>query len=220
MEENVKKKEEETYSVEADENMKVAVSQFQEALIPIGSAEANKNVFFAIKVMISGVRRRLVDLGTVDAPEGPLKIQLMIFNKEQIPVIMDQLKEEGFKPRTEPGTQYIKVDVPEPTRLQLMDVASDVDRRTQSAISQLNKIKGNTSIRVQKGMENEYIDQRAATKATRNIEKYMIKFEKEVIKAGMIKRLEVLGKYFSPNNDIEKEMFKKLKIQKGTEEAQ
>ena len=39
-------KEEEGYSVEAKENMEVALQQFAESLIPIGSEEANKNVFF------------------------------------------------------------------------------------------------------------------------------------------------------------------------------
>ena len=37
-------KEEEGYSVEANENMGVALEQFKESLIPIGSEEANKNV--------------------------------------------------------------------------------------------------------------------------------------------------------------------------------
>ena len=90
-------KEEEGYSVEANENMLVLINNFKESLIPIGSEEANKNVFATIKILIKGVRRRLVDLGNVDAPEGPLKIQLMIFNKEHIPLVMEQLKEEGFK---------------------------------------------------------------------------------------------------------------------------
>ena len=94
-------KEEEGYSVEAQENMGVAIDQFKESLIPIGSEEANKNIFATIKIMVKGVRRRLVDLGNVDAPEGPLKIQLMIFNKEHIPLIIEQLKEEGFGILTE-----------------------------------------------------------------------------------------------------------------------
>ena len=165
-------KEEEGYSVEAQENMLVSIENFKESLIPIGSEEANKNVFATIKILVKGVRRRLVDLGNVDAPEGPLKIQLMIFNKEHIPLIMEQLKEEGFKPRSDPGSQYVKVDVPAPTRLQLMDVASDVDRRTKSCIGALNKIRGNTAIRLQKAMENEFIDDRTAGMANKNIEKY------------------------------------------------
>ena len=36
-------KEEEGYSVEAQENMGVAIEEFKESLIPIGSEEANKN---------------------------------------------------------------------------------------------------------------------------------------------------------------------------------
>ena len=134
-------KDEEGYSVEAQENMQVSVETFRESLVAIGSEEANKNVFATIKVMVNGIRRRLVDLGNVDAPEGPLKIQLMIFNKDHIPLVMEQLKEDGFKPRSEPGSQYVKIDVPPPTRLQLMDIAADVDRRTKSCIGALTKIK-------------------------------------------------------------------------------
>ena len=212
-------KEEEGYSVEAQENMGVALEQFKESLIPIGSEEANKNVFATIKIMIKGVRRRLVDLGNVDAPEGPLKIQLMIFNKEHIPLVIEQLKEEGFKPRTDAGSQYVKVDVPPPTRLQLMDVASDVDRRTKSCIGTINKIRSNTTIRITKAVENEFIDQRTAGVANKKIEKNFSKFELEAVKTGMMKKIDILGKWFTPENDQEKGLLAKIKKkQKDKEE--
>ena len=213
-------KEEEGYSVEAQENMTVALEQFKESLIPIGSEEANKNVFATIKIMVKGVRRRLVDLGNVDAPEGPLKIQLMIFNKEHIPLIIEQLKEEGFKPRTDAGSQYVKVDVPPPTRLQLMDVASDVDRRTKSCIGTLNKIRSNTAIRITKAVENEFIDQRTAGFANKKIEKNFSKYEVDAIKAGMIKKMDILGKWFSPENDQEKDLLAKIKKKQKSKEEQ
>ena len=212
-------KEEEGYSVEAQENMGVALEQFKESLIPIGSEEANKNVFATIKIMIKGVRRRLVDLGNVDAPEGPLKIQLMIFNKEHIPLVIEQLKEEGFKPRTDAGSQYVKVDVPPPTRLQLMDVAADVDRRTKSCIGTINKIRSNTTIRITKAVENEFIDQRTAGVANKKIEKNFSKFELEAVKTGMMKKIDILGKWFTPENDQEKGLLAKIKKkQKDKEE--
>ena len=211
-------KEEEGYSVEAQENMGVALDQFKESLIPIGSEEANKNIFATIKIMVKGVRRRLVDLGNVDAPEGPLKIQLMIFNKEHIPLIIEQLKEEGCKPRTDAGSQYVKVDVPPPTRLQLMDVASDVDRRTKSCIGTLNKIRSNTAIRITKAVENEFIDQRTASVANKKIEKNFSKFEVDATKAGMIKKMDILGKWFSPENDLEKNLLAKIKIKVKSKE--
>ena len=214
----VRGKEEEGYSVEAQENMGVAIDQFKESLIPIGSEEANKNIFATIKIMVKGVRRRLVDLGNVDAPEGPLKIQLMIFNKEHIPLIIEQLKEEGFKPRTDAGSQYVKVDVPPPTRLQLMDVASDVDRRTKSCIGTLNKIRSNTAIRITKAVENEFIDQRTAGFANKKIEKNFSKYEVDAIKAGMIKKMDILGKWFSPENDQEKDLLAKIKKKQKSKE--
>ena len=211
-------KEEEGYSVEAQENMLVALEQFKESLIPIGSEEANKNVFATIKIMIKGVRRRLVDLGNVDAPEGPLKIQLMIFNKEHIPLILEQLKEEGFKPRTDAGSQYVKVDVPAPTRLQLMDVASDVDRRIKSCIGTLNKIRSNTAIRITKAVENEFIDQRTAGVANKKMEKTFSKCEKDAVNIGMLKKIDILGKWYSPDNDQEKELFAKIKNKQKVKE--
>ena len=211
-------KEEEGYSVEAQENMGVALEQFKESLIPIGSEEANKNVFATIKIMIKGVRRRLVDLGNVDAPEGPLKIQLMIFNKEHIPLVIEQLKEEGFKPRTDAGSQYVKVDVPPPTRLQLMDVASDVDRRTKSCIGTINKIRSNTAIRITKAVENEFIDRRTAGVANKKIEKNFSKFELEAVKAGMVKKIDILGKWFTPENDQEKDLYAKMKKKEKSKE--
>ena len=204
-------KDEEGYSVEAQENMQVAVETFRESLVAIGSEEANKNVFATIKVMVSGIRRRLVDLGNVEAPEGPLKIQLMIFNKDHIPLVMEQLKEDGFKPRSEPGSQYVKIDVPPPTRLQLMDIAADVDRRTKSCIGTLTKIKSNTSQRLMKALDNEYIEQRTAGLANKNMEKTFTKLEKEAIKAGMIKKIEILGKWYSPDNDLEKTLYNTYK---------
>ena len=217
-------KDEEGYSVEAQENMQVALENFKESLVAIGSEEANKNVFATIKVMVSGIRRRLVDLGNVDAPEGPLKIQLMIFNKDHIPLVMEQLKEDGFKPRSEPGSQYVKIDVPPPTRLQLMDIAADVDRRTRSCIGALTKIKSNTSQRLMKALDNEYIEQRTAGLANKNMEKTFKKLEKESIKIGMMKKIEILGKWYSPDNDLEKALYntykKSLKKKSDTTQQQ
>lgn len=215
-------KDEEGYSVEAQENMQVAVDDFKESLITIGSEEANKNVFATIKVMVNGIRRRLVDLGNVEAPEGPLKIQLMIFNKEHIPLVMEQLKEDGFKPRTDSGTQYIKIDVPPPTRLQLMDIAADVDRRTKSCVGKLTKIRSNTSQRLMKALDNEYIEQRTAGLANKNMEKTFIKLEKEAVKIGMIKKVQILGKWYSAESDLEKTLYgaykKKLESKKQEEQ--
>ena len=46
--------------------------------------------------------------------------------------------------------------------------------------------------------------------ANKNIEKYYAKYEKQVIEIGMLKKREILGKWFSPDNDLEKELLKKV----------
>ena len=51
--------------------------------------------------------------------------------------------------------------------------------------------------------------------ANKNIEKTFTKLEKEVVKAGMIKKIEILQKWYSPESDMEKALYndykKKLK---------
>tara|TARA_E500000178_G_C16703681_1_gene609419 strand:- start:326 stop:739 length:414 start_codon:yes stop_codon:yes gene_type:complete len=120
---------------------------------------------------------------------------------------MEQLKEDGFKPRSDPGSQYVKIDVPPPTRLQLMDIAADVDRRIKSCIGALTKIKSNTSQRLMKALENEYIEQKIAGVANKNMEKTFVKLEKEAVKLGMLKKIDILGKWYSPDNDAEKAIY-------------
>ena len=92
-----------------------------------------------------------------------------------------------------------------------MDVASDVDRRTKSCIGTLNKIRSNTSIRITKAVENEFIDQRTAGMANKNIERYYSKFELQSATIGLIKKRAILGKWFSPESDLEKDIYNKIK---------
>ena len=86
---------------------------------------------------------------------------------------MEQLKEDGFKPRSEPGSQYVKIDVPPPTRLQLMDIAADVDRRTKSCIGALTKLKVIHRKRLMKALDNEYIEQRTAGLANKTWKRHL-----------------------------------------------
>ena len=46
--------------------------------------------------------------------------------------------------------------------------------------------------------------------ANKNIEKFYAKYERQVIEIGMLKKRDILGKWFSPDNDLEKEMYKKV----------
>ena len=72
----------------------------------------------------------------------------------------------------------------------------------------LTKIKSNTSQRLMKALENEYIEQKIAGVANKNMEKTFIKLEKEAVKIGMLKKIEILGNWYSPENDLEKVFYK------------
>ena len=82
----------------------------------------------------------------------------------------------------------------------------------------LNKIRSNTAIRITKAVENEFIDQRTAGVANKKIEKNFSKFEVDAIKAGMIKKMDILGKWFSPENDQEKDLLAKIKKKQKSKE--
>jgi hypothetical protein len=92
-----------------------------------------------------------------------------------------------------------------------MDVASDVDRRTKSCIGKISKIRSNTALRISKAIENEFIDPRTANIANKKMEKSFIKFETDAIKVGMLKKIDILGKWFSPENEREKNLMAQIK---------
>ena len=54
----------------------------------------------------------------------------------------------------------------------------------------------------------EYIEQRTAGLANKNIEKTFVRLEKESVKIGMLKKIDILGKWYSPETDLEKDLYK------------
>ena len=74
----------EGYSPEAIANMENALEEFAVSLIEIKPEDANIAVFRGLKLTIKGRPRRLAELGNVESPDDPMKIELMIYNKEQI----------------------------------------------------------------------------------------------------------------------------------------
>ena len=59
-----------------------------------------------------------------------------------------------------------------------------------------------------KALDNEYIEQRTAGLANKNMEKTFVRLEKESVKIGMLKKIDILGKWYSPESDLEKDLYK------------
>ena len=85
-----------------------------------------------------------------------MKIELMIYNKEQIEEVLSFIKNNGFPAKNEPGSQFIHIRVPKPSRMQLEELGDEVIRRTNSAATRLMKIKTNTGLRIRAAMERIY----------------------------------------------------------------
>ena len=148
--------------------------------------------------MIEGKKRRLYDLANVEAPEDPLKLEVMVYSRDNIEIVTDTIKESGFPAKSEQGSQYIHVRVPKPSRMQLEEIADDLIRRTNGITSRLMKLKTNTGLRIRAAVQNEFIDTRVATLSTRKIDGAYERFNKEARILGLLRRKQILGTYFKP----------------------
>ena len=208
----------EGYSPEAIANMENALEEFAISLSEIKPEDANIAVFRGLKLTIKGRPRRLSELGNVESPDDPMKIELMIYNKEQIEDVLEFVKNNGFPAKNEQGSQFIHIRVPKPSRMQLEELGDEVIRRTNSASTRLMKIKTNTGLRIRAAMEKEYIDQRISGVAIKKIDNALERITKEMKIIGVIKRKAILGSFFKTierdDADIVKVINKRIKLEK------
>ena len=223
---NIKINNEEGYSPEAIANFERSVEEFAETLLEIKPEHANISVFRSLKMTVNGRARRIGEFGNVDSPDDPMKIELMIYNKENIPDILEFIKNNGFPAKNEEGSQFIHVRVPKPSRMQLEEIGDDINRRTNAASSKLLKSKTNTSLRIRAAMEKEFIDQRIAGLATKKIDSNLERCTKEIRIMGLMTRKKILGSFFKSVERDDPELLKiiakrvKLETQKIENEQQ
>jgi len=208
---------EEGYSPEAIANLERAIEEFAETMLEIKSEDANIKVFESLQITMNGRKRRIGDLANVESPDDPMKIQLMVYNKEHIEEVLEFIKENGFPSKNEEGSQFISVRVPKPSRMQLEEIGDDVNRRTNAAGSRLMKIKTNTGLRIRAATEKEFIDQRIAGIATKKIDLHLERCTKEIRIIGLMKRKKILGSFFKvverDDADLLKVIAKRVKLE-------
>jgi ribosome recycling factor len=207
----------EGYSTEATANLEVAVEEFAETLAEIKSEDANLKVFRSLQIVITGRKKRIGDLGNVESPDDPMKIEIMIYNKEHIELVLDCIKQNGFPAKNEDGSQFINVRVPKPSRMQLEEIGDDLIRRTNAVCARLVKIKTNTGLRIRAATEKEFIDQRIAGISSKKIENAYERCTKEIRIMGLMRRKKILGSFFvtTERDDVEllKEVNKRAKLE-------
>ena len=194
-----------------------AIEEFAETMLEIKSEDANIKVFRSLQIIMNGRKRRIGDLANVESPDDPMKIQLMVYNKEHIETVLEFIKENGFPAKNEEGSQFINVRVPKPSRMQLEEIGDDVNRRTNAAGSRLMKVKTNTGLRIRAATEKEYIDQRIAGIATKKIDLHLERCTKEIRIIGLMKRKKILGSFFKvverDDPDLLKVITKRVKLE-------
>ena len=204
-----------SYSQEANENMKVAIENLKTSLNDVGSADAYKNALFGLKIMVDKKPRRITDVCNVEPGLKPRSLDLMVYSRELIPLVVEEIKVAGFKNvSSDIELQRVTIVVPPPTLEDLERIEDDLDRVARSTVSNLTRIKANSGQRLKAGLENEYIEVAEAGKARKNLDD-AIEYYVQISKLHILKkRIKVMGKYFQPKNDDE-QMMKKLKNFKG-----
>ena len=204
-----------SYSQEANENMKVAIEKLRTDLEQIGSSDAYKNALFGLKIMVDKRPRRITDVANVEPGLKPRSLDLMVYSRELIPLVVEEIKLAGFKNVTSDiELQRVTIIVPAPTLEDLERIEDDLDRVARSTVSNLTRVKANSSQRLKAGLENEYIEVSEAGRARKNLDD-IIEYYVQISKLHILKkRMKVMGKYFQPKNDDE-QLMKKLKNFKG-----
>ena len=203
----------ESYSTEAISNFSKAIEDFADVITEIKSEDANIAVFNSKYVMIDGRKRRLADIAYVEAPNDPLNLEVMVYSKDNLETVIDTIKESGFPVKLkEKNSQFLIVRVPPPSRMQLEEIGDDLIRRTNSLVMRLTKVKTNTGLRIRAAVQNEFIETKIATLATKKIDASHLKIESEGKFLGVLKRKQILGSYFKSTEKDDEIFIKKVNL--------
>ena len=202
---------EDSYSAEALANMENYIISFGTLIKDVGSSEGFKNALFGMKVMIEKKPRRVADLSKIYAGKARRTLELLVFSREHIPLIVAEIKAHEFKNvKSDAQQQLITVTVPKPTLDDLTAMEDQVVGMSRSAISSLTKIRGNTSQRLKAALENEFIDGVTMNNSRNKVDAVYDKYVKLVTLHALKKRKTILGSYFEPKNEEERLLLPEL----------
>ena len=185
----------EQYSVQAENLMKTAVEEYVDVLKDIKATDANLAVIRNIRISVSGKPRRLVDVADLRKTDDPHLLELLVFNTEHIDLLVEKIDETGFT--NEVDGQFVKINIPDPSYKQLMEVVDDLNRKKNSAMGRLTKAKSEATSRARTAVENEFIAQGVASAASKKCEEYYENYGSQVNDLTMEKIKSILGpEYF------------------------
>ena len=185
---------EEQYSIQAETLMKAAVEDYKEIIVDIQAANANMNVLKGIRVTINGKPRRLVDIGDLKSGDTEKQLKVLVFNTDHIPLLVEEINNIDFDSSVD--GQFITIDVPDPSFKQLMEVVEDLNRKKNSAVGRLTKAKSEATTRARTAVENEFIEQSVASKASKACDSYYDTYSMQINEVTDEKIQDILGEEF------------------------
>ena len=123
---------EDSYSAEALANMENYIISFGSLIKDVGSGEAFKNALFGMKVMIENKPRRVADLSKIYPGHRPMTLELLVFSREHIPLIVNEIKTHGFKKVTSDTTNqdWAKKD----TYAYIITIFDEIDQKKNQVL--------------------------------------------------------------------------------------
>tara|TARA_B100001250_G_C19770224_1_gene776776 strand:- start:26 stop:691 length:666 start_codon:yes stop_codon:yes gene_type:complete len=198
---------EDSYSAEALQNMENFMYSFGDSIKDIGSEDAFKNALFGMKVMIEKKPRRIADLAKVYVGTKPRTLEVMPFSREHVELIAKEIKQNDLKNvQHDVQQQLIRVTIPKPTLDDLQAMEDQLATISRTAITSLVKIRANTSARVKAAVENEFIDGLTAQASTKKVDAVYDKYVMLVKLHSIKKRKAILGSYYEPKDNEEKNL--------------
>ena len=203
---------EDSYSSEALQNMAEFMFDFGETIKDIGSEDAFKNALFGMKVIIEKKPRRIADIAKVMVGTKPRTLDVMPYSRDHVELVAKEIKANNFKNvKFDVQQQLVTVTVPKPTLDDLQAMEDQVASFTRSSINSLVKIKGLTTARVKKAVENEFIDGVTASGSTKKVDAVFDKYVLQIKLHSIKKRQKILGSYYEPKDDAEALLLPEIK---------
>ena len=203
---------EDSYSSEALQNMAEFMFDFGDTIKDIGSEDAFKNALFGMKVMIEKKPRRIADIAKVMVGTKPRTLDVMPYSRDHVELVAKEIKANNFKNvKFDVQQQLVTVTVPKPTLDDLQAMEDQVASLTRSSINSLVKIKGLTTARLKKAVENEFIDGVTASGSTKKVDAVFDKYVLQIKLHSIKKRQKILGNYYEPKDDAEAMLLPEIK---------
>ncbi len=203
---------EDSYSAEALQNMAEFMFDFGDTIKDIGSEDAFKNALFGMKVMVEKKPRRIADIAKVMVGTKPRTLDVMPYSRDHVELVAKEIKANNFKNvKFDVQQQLVTVTVPKPTLDDLQAMEDQVASLTRSSINSLVKIKGLTTARLKKAVENEFIDGVTASGSTKKVDAVFDKYVLQIKLHSIKKRQKILGNYYEPKDDAEAMLLPEIK---------